>query len=53
MFNSLLLIMNLGILEITLIVLVILLLFGSNQIPKLARSIGNSLKELKRELNGF
>ena len=48
MFKSLLLIMNLGVLEISLIVLVILLLFGSTQIPKLARSIGSSLKEFKK-----
>ena len=39
--------MNFGILEILLILLVVLLLFGSTQIPKLARSIGSSLKEFK------
>ena len=48
MFKSLLLIMNFGVLEITLILLVVLLLFGSTQIPKLARSIGSSLKEFKK-----
>ena len=48
MFKSLLLVMNFGILEITLILLVVLLLFGSTQIPKLARSIGSSLKEFKK-----
>ena len=48
MFKSLLLIMNFGVFEITLILLVILLLFGSSQIPKLAKAIGNSLKEFKK-----
>jgi sec-independent protein translocase protein TatA len=40
--------MNFGVLEITLILLVVLLLFGSTQIPKLAKAIGNSLKEFKK-----
>ena len=48
MFKSLLLMMNFGVVEILLILLVVLLLFGSTQIPKLARSIGSSLKEFKK-----
>ena len=48
MFEYLLVIGNLGLTEILLIFLAILLLFGSTQIPKLARSIGSSIKEFKK-----
>lgn len=48
MFNSFLLLLNFGIAEITLIFLVILLLFGASSIPKLAKSIGSSIKEFKK-----
>lgn len=33
------------------ILLVILLLFGAERLPKLARSVGKSFKEFKRALN--
>lgn len=39
--------MNLGGPEILIIVVVIVLLFGSSQLPKLARSIGQAQKEFK------
>ena len=37
--------------EILIIVLVVLLLFGSTQLPKLARSIGQASKELKKGMD--
>lgn len=40
--------MNLGSTEILLIVLVILLLFGPSQIPKMARGFGQAIREFKR-----
>jgi sec-independent protein translocase protein TatA len=39
--------MNLGAPEILIILLVVLLLFGASQIPKLARSLGQASKEFK------
>jgi sec-independent protein translocase protein TatA len=42
---------NLGPLEIGLIVLVILLLFGATRLPKLGRSMGQSIKGFKQGLN--
>ena len=37
-----------GPLEIALIVLVVVLLFGAKKIPELARSLGKGLKEFKK-----
>ncbi len=34
------------------LILIILLLFGSKRIPELARSIGSSVKEVKNGFNG-
>lgn len=42
--------MRLGPVEILLILLVILLLFGARKLPELARGIGQSVKELKKGL---
>jgi sec-independent protein translocase protein TatA len=39
---------NLGSTEILLIVLVILLLFGPSQIPKMARGFGQAIREFKK-----
>lgn len=36
--------------EILLIAVVIIILFGATQIPKIARSIGEGIKELKKGL---
>lgn len=41
---------GLGTTEIIIVVGIFVLLFGSTQIPKLARSIGQSLVELRRGL---
>ena len=42
--------MNLGATELLIILAVVLLLFGSTRLPKLARSLGQASKEFK---NGF
>jgi sec-independent protein translocase protein TatA len=43
--------MNLGTPELLLILLVVLLLFGGTQLPKLARSLGQAQKEFKKGTN--
>ena len=40
--------MNLGTPELLIILLVVLLLFGGTQLPKLARSLGQAQKEFKK-----
>ncbi|MDD7586529.1 MAG: Sec-independent protein translocase subunit TatA [Corynebacterium glucuronolyticum] len=42
--------MSLGPLEIAIIVLVILLLFGGKKLPELARSLGRSMRIMKSEV---
>jgi sec-independent protein translocase protein TatA len=42
--------MNLGAPEIIIILVIVLLLFGSTQLPKLARSLGQAQKEFKTGL---
>jgi sec-independent protein translocase protein TatA len=39
--------MDLGLPELLIILLIVLLLFGGARLPQLARSIGQSLKELR------
>lgn len=39
---------NLGITEILIILVVVILLFGSKRIPDLARSLGKSINEFKK-----
>jgi sec-independent protein translocase protein TatA len=39
---------NIGLPELLLILLLVLLLFGSKRLPEVGRSIGMTLKELKR-----
>ena len=41
---------NLGPLEIFLIVLVVLLLFGAKKIPELAKGVGKGMREFKRAI---
>ena len=43
--------MSLGPMEIGLIVLVIVLLFGAKKLPDLARSMGRSMRIFKSEVN--
>jgi len=40
--------MNLGVPELLIILAVVLLLFGSTRLPKLARSLGQATKEFKQ-----
>jgi len=41
---------NLGPMEITLIILIIVILFGAKKIPDLAQGIGKGLKEFKKAI---
>jgi sec-independent protein translocase protein TatA len=43
--------MAIGVLEITLILLIILILFGAKRIPELARSLGKAVSEFKKGMN--
>ncbi len=43
----------LGAMEITLIVLVVLLLFGGKKIPELMRGLGKGMKEFKEGKDGL
>ena len=45
--------MSLGWPEIVLILLVVLLLFGANRIPEIARSLGKATREFKRARDEF
>jgi sec-independent protein translocase protein TatA len=49
---STLLFLNLGGGEMFVILLVILLFFGSNKIPELARGLGKGIREFKNATNG-
>ncbi len=42
---------NLGAGELLIIVLVVLILFGSKKIPELAQGIGKGMREFKKALN--
>jgi len=45
--------MHLGAMEIALIILVIVLLFGAKKIPELARSLGRASQEYKKAKEDF
>jgi len=44
--------MNLGATELIIILAVVLLLFGSTRLPKLAKSLGQAGKEFKKGVDG-
>lgn len=48
-----LLFLNLGGSEVVLILFVVLLLFGANKIPELARGLGKGMREFKDATNGI
>lgn len=43
---------NLGTPELIIILLVVLLLFGGKKLPELARSVGQSMQELRKGVSG-
>jgi sec-independent protein translocase protein TatA len=43
---------DLGLPELIIILVILLLLFGSTKLPKLARSVGESAKELREGMQG-
>lgn len=45
---SLLFLSNIGVTELILIFLVVLLIFGASNIPKIAKSLGEGIKEFKK-----
>ena len=45
--------MSLGWPEVVLILLVVLMLFGANRIPEIARSLGKATREFKRARDEF
>jgi sec-independent protein translocase protein TatA len=44
--------MNLGPTELIIILVIVLVLFGSTRLPKLARSMGQASKEFKKGVEG-
>jgi len=44
--------MNIGALEVTLILVLALLLFGAKKLPELAKSLGKAMKEFKNGVQG-
>ncbi len=44
--------MGLGMGELVIIFLIVLLLFGAGKIPKIAKDIGNGIREFKKSLDG-
>jgi sec-independent protein translocase protein TatA len=42
---------GLGYQELLIILVIILILFGANRLPELARSLGSSVKEFKKGVN--
>jgi len=44
--------MRLGIVELVVIVLVVIILFGTKKIPELGRSLGQAIKEFKDAFKG-
>lgn len=45
-------ILDLGAPELVIILAILLLLFGGKKLPELSRSLGESMKELRKGMNG-
>jgi len=43
--------LNIGTPELLLVLLIVLLLFGSRKLPELARSLGSSMREVRKGLS--
>jgi sec-independent protein translocase protein TatA len=43
---------NLGLPELALILLIVLLVFGANKLPKIAKDLGNGIREFKKSISG-
>ena len=43
---------GLGVPELAIIFLIILLLFGANKIPRIAKDIGGGIREFKKSISG-
>ena len=41
-----------GIGELVVILLIVLVLFGANKVPSIAKNIGSGIREFKKSLNG-
>ena len=52
MFNGVLLFLNLGTQEVILIMFAVLLLFGGEKLPELARGLGKGIREFKDASDG-
>jgi sec-independent protein translocase protein TatA len=48
MLSSLAFFQNMGVTELIIILVIVLLLFGSTKLPSLARSLGSSVNEFKK-----
>lgn len=43
---------NLGWVEISLILVVVILIFGAGKLPQLGRAVGDTIKEFKKSIGG-
>lgn len=52
MFNHFALLGDLGMPELLIILAIVLLLFGGKKLPELSKSLGESMKELRKGISG-
>jgi sec-independent protein translocase protein TatA len=45
-------IQNLGLPELALILFIVLLVFGANKLPKIAKDLGSGIREFKKSISG-
>ena len=43
---------NIGLPELIIVFMIVLLLFGANKIPKIAKDIGSGIREFKKSISG-